>query len=160
MASPGSSPRVKAALQALFVTFLWSTSWVLIKIGLQEIPAVTFAGLRYFLAFLCLTPFFLHAGGHRAITGLPRRTWAHLLGLGLLLYTLTQGAQFVSWYHTLRTLSAVESSVINNSMMIQIPVLAVLFLGERLGGKEIAGLALAGVGVVLVNLFPGKQTHA
>ena len=39
-----------ALLQALFVTFLWSTSWVLIKLGLRDIPALTFAGLRYGLA--------------------------------------------------------------------------------------------------------------
>jgi len=50
------SERVTAVLQALFVTFLWSTSWVLIKIGLEQIPALTFAGLRYSLAFLCLVP--------------------------------------------------------------------------------------------------------
>jgi drug/metabolite transporter (DMT)-like permease len=47
----------QAVLQALLVTFLWSTSWVLIKIGLQDIPALTFAGLRYSLAFVCLLPF-------------------------------------------------------------------------------------------------------
>ena len=45
------SPRLRAILQALLVTTLWSTSWVLVKIGLEDIPAVTFAGLRYFLAF-------------------------------------------------------------------------------------------------------------
>ena len=54
-----STPRVRAIIQALFVTFLWSTSWVLIKIGLEDIPALTFAGLRYFLAFLILIPVFL-----------------------------------------------------------------------------------------------------
>ncbi|MCA9978373.1 MAG: EamA family transporter, partial [Anaerolineales bacterium] len=50
------SAHTRAVLTALFVTFLWSTSWVLIKIGLQNIPALTFAGLRYFLAFLLLLP--------------------------------------------------------------------------------------------------------
>jgi drug/metabolite transporter (DMT)-like permease len=34
------SPHVRAVLQALFVTFLWSTSFVLVKIGLQDIPAL------------------------------------------------------------------------------------------------------------------------
>ena len=33
-------------LQALFVTFHWSTSWVLIKFGLEEIPAIRFHKLR------------------------------------------------------------------------------------------------------------------
>lgn len=51
------SPHLIAILQALFVTFLWSTSWVLIKFGLVDIPALTFAGLRYGLAWLCLLPF-------------------------------------------------------------------------------------------------------
>ena len=55
------TPHLTAVFQALFVTFLWSTSWVLIKIGLTDIPALTFAGLRYGLAFLCLLPFFFRS---------------------------------------------------------------------------------------------------
>ena len=43
------SPHVRAVVQALFVTFFWSTSWVLIKFGLKDIPALPFAGLRYTL---------------------------------------------------------------------------------------------------------------
>ena len=57
------SPHFTAVFQALFVTFLWSTSWVLIKIGLEDIPALTFAGLRYGLASLCLLPFFFRSKG-------------------------------------------------------------------------------------------------
>jgi drug/metabolite transporter (DMT)-like permease len=51
-------PRAQAAAiaQALLVTFLWSTSWVLIKVGLSdlELPPLSFAGLRYLLAALIL----------------------------------------------------------------------------------------------------------
>jgi drug/metabolite transporter (DMT)-like permease len=46
--------RTTAVFQALFVVFLWATSWVFIKIGLQEMPPLIFAGLRYILAFICL----------------------------------------------------------------------------------------------------------
>ena len=49
----------KAIWQALLVTFLWSTSWVLIKFGLGEIPPLLFAGLRYGLAALILLPWLL-----------------------------------------------------------------------------------------------------
>jgi drug/metabolite transporter (DMT)-like permease len=59
---------------------------------------------------------------------------------------------FTLWNHTLRTLSAVESSIINNLMMPQIAILAFVFLGETLSGKEIAGLVLVGFGVILVQL--------
>ncbi|MCB0000297.1 MAG: EamA family transporter, partial [Anaerolineales bacterium] len=89
---------LNAILQALLVTFLWSTSWVLIKIGLQvNLPALTFAGLRYTLAFLCLTPFVLSNPKHRAtLHALPRATWGQLALLGFVYYALTQGSQFVS----------------------------------------------------------------
>jgi drug/metabolite transporter (DMT)-like permease len=50
------SPRSRAILQALFVTFLWSTSWVLIKIALHAILPLTFAGLRHTIAFFILLP--------------------------------------------------------------------------------------------------------
>jgi drug/metabolite transporter (DMT)-like permease len=59
---------------------------------------------------------------------------------------------FTLWNHTLRTLSAVESSVINSLMMPQIALLAFVFLGEALSGKEMIGLILVGVGVLVVQL--------
>jgi drug/metabolite transporter (DMT)-like permease len=43
-----------APLQAFFVVYLRATSWVFVKVSLHEIPPTTFAGLRYFLAFVCL----------------------------------------------------------------------------------------------------------
>jgi drug/metabolite transporter (DMT)-like permease len=59
---------------------------------------------------------------------------------------------FTLWNHTLRTLTAVESSVINSLMMPQIAILAYVFLGEGLSVKEIWGLILVGVGVLIVQL--------
>jgi uncharacterized membrane protein len=41
-------------------------------------------------------------------------------------------------------------------MMPQIAVLAVIFLGENLAGKEIAGLVLVGIGVIVVQLKPKR----
>ena len=38
-------------LVAVVVTLLWSSSYVLIKQGLTEIPPLYFATLRYLLAF-------------------------------------------------------------------------------------------------------------
>jgi drug/metabolite transporter (DMT)-like permease len=45
-----------------------------------------------------------------------------------------------------------ESSIINNTMMIQIPILALLFLNEQMTGREWVGLLLAGVGILVVQL--------
>ncbi len=54
---------LNALAQALFVTLLWSTSWVLIKIGLTDLDLrpLGFAGVRYGLAALLLLPLGVHA---------------------------------------------------------------------------------------------------
>ena len=49
-------------------------------------------------------------------------------------------------------LTATESSVINNTMLIQIAVLAWVFLGESLGARQMAGLLLALLGTLVVQL--------
>jgi drug/metabolite transporter (DMT)-like permease len=59
---------------------------------------------------------------------------------------------FTLWNHTRRTLSAVESSIIIGLMMPQIAILAFVFLGESLNGKEIIGLICLGLGAILVQL--------
>jgi drug/metabolite transporter (DMT)-like permease len=35
---------------------IWGSTWLVIKIGLQDLPAFRFAGLRMAIACLCLTP--------------------------------------------------------------------------------------------------------
>lgn len=44
-----------------------------------------------------------------------------------------------------------ESSLINNTMSVQIPILAVLFLGEKLVGRELIGVAVTIIGVLVVQ---------
>lgn len=90
------SSRSVSILQALFVVFLWATSWVFIKIGLNEIPPIIFAGLRYFLAFVVLLVVLLFNNARKEILVLPRKLWRQLIILGLLFYAGTQGASFVA----------------------------------------------------------------
>lgn len=95
---PPTSPRSKAILQAIFVTILWSTSWVLIEIGLRNnLPPLTFAGLRYPLAFLCLAPFvpFQHTPVECAETAHALRM-GKLPLLGVVYYTITQSVVFLA----------------------------------------------------------------
>jgi drug/metabolite transporter (DMT)-like permease len=61
---------------------------------------------------------------------------------------------FFLWNKTLQVLSAVESSIINNTMLIQIAVLAWIFLGEKITLYGAVGLVLAAVGILFVNLKP------
>jgi drug/metabolite transporter (DMT)-like permease len=45
-----------------------------------------------------------------------------------------------------------ESSLINNAMLIQIPILALFFLGEQITWREGLGMVLAGIGILMVQI--------
>jgi drug/metabolite transporter (DMT)-like permease len=81
---------------------------------------------------------------------LDARAWAIIAWLAV----VNTAFAFTLWNHTLRTLTAVESSVVNNTMTIQIAILAVLFLGERLAAVQVAGLVLAATGAAVVQVAP------
>jgi drug/metabolite transporter (DMT)-like permease len=59
---------------------------------------------------------------------------------------------FTLWNRTLRTLSAMESSIINNTMLFQITTLAWVFLGEELAWRGAAGMVLAAIGILAVQI--------
>ncbi len=154
--SKNLSPRYRAVMQALFVTFLWSTSWVLIKIGLEDIPALTFAGLRYTLAFVCLLPFALRSRRLVSLRAQPAGMWVQLIILGLLFYTVTQGAQFLSLFY----LPAMTTSVMLNFTTVLVALLGILLLRERPSLLQWGGvlLYLAGVLFYFYPLsLPGGQ---
>src|SRR5690554_6639562 len=140
-----ASSHTRAVLQALFVTLLWSSSWVLIKQGLEDIPALTFAGLRYVLATICLLPLAIRRGVLGELRHLPRREWVELIAFGLILYTVTQGAQFLG----LERLPAVTTSLLLSFSPVMVALLGIAFLGERITRAQWSGIALYLAGVLL-----------
>jgi drug/metabolite transporter (DMT)-like permease len=143
------NPRLVAILQALLVTFLWSTSWVLIKIGLAEIPPLTFAGLRYSLAFLFLLPFAWRRGKLSRIAQLSRPEWGRLLLLGLIMITVTQGAQFAALVY----LPTVTVSLALNFTSLLVAFMGIVWLGERLNGRQWFGVLIF-LSAVLLYFYP------
>src|SRR5512136_2379343 len=139
------SPHVRAVAMAFFVTFLWSTSWVLIKLGLKDIPALTFAGLRYTLAFLCLLPFAIRSGHVITLRRLSIGSWLRLAVLGLLLYSVTQGAMFLSLFY----LPAVTTSLLLSFTTIIVALLGLILLKEWPTWMQWGGTALYLVGVLV-----------
>lgn len=132
-----------AILQALFVTFLWSTSWVLIKVGLKEIPPLTFAGLRYAIACAILLPgLWRRRAEVRALT---RTHWAQLIALGVVFYALTQGGQFL----TLNHLDAIPFSLILSFTPLLVAVGGTFALREIPARLQWLGIALVVVGAAV-----------
>lgn len=152
---PAAPGHAKAAFQALFVTFLWSTSWVLIKLGLGEIPALTFAGLRYGLAFLVLLPLALRPAVRTELARLTRRDLWRLARLGVVMYGLTQGAQFLA----LAYLPAQTTSLLLSFSPVLVALLSALLLGEHPHPRQWSGVALYLVGAGLF-LYPAGLAGA
>jgi drug/metabolite transporter (DMT)-like permease len=143
------TPHTIALLQALLVTFLWSTSWVLIKFGLVDIPPLTFAGLRYALAFLVLLPFTLRTKARRELKSLSSRQWGLLLLLGILFYAVVQGTQFFG----LAFLPAATVSLILNFTTLVVALMGIFWLAERPGWMGWMGISLSLIGAA-VYFYP------
>lgn len=142
--------RTRSILQAVFVTVLWASSWILIKIGLRnDLPPVTFAGLRYFIAWLCLIPFVLTKTERRAeIKGISRREWIHLTVLGVVYYTITQGLLFL----TLDRLPAAMVSLLVNLTPVLVGIFSTVLLKENPTFQQKIGIVITTLGVVLYFL--------
>ncbi len=63
----------------------------------------------------------------------------------------TSGA-FLIWNTVLRYMKAYELSMLQNTMMIQIPIFALVFLGETVTAGMLIGMVAVFIGVVLVQL--------
>ena len=138
-----SSKRNKAILQALFVTLLWSGSWVFIKLTINEIPPLTFAGLRYFIAFVVLLPGLIKK--REKVQKLTKQEWGALLLLGLVYYTFTQGGQILSLKH----LDAITLSLMLNFTAPLVALIGLLVLHEPVSKLQWGGIALFLLGVLV-----------
>ncbi len=149
------SPHLRAIFQALLVTFLWSTSIILVKIGLKDIPALPFAGLRYIIAFGCLLPFMLRRERIASLRRLSAGAWLRLITLGLLFYSVTQGAQFLSLFY----LPAVSTSLLLSFTTVVVGLLGIVLLKENPTAVQWSGTGLYLLGVLLY-FYPLKfATH-
>ena len=130
--------------QALLVTFLWSTSFIIIKWGLIEIPPITYAGLRYIIAFLCFIPFIFRKKYIAEIKQLKPFQRKKLILLGFVFYTFTQGAQFLG----LSLLPSVTVSLMLNFTPIIVAIMGIFLLSEKPTTIQWIGSSLFIVGII------------
>ena len=134
-----------AVILALVVTTLWASSWVIIKFGLEDIPPITFAGLRYGLAAAILLGLILaNKESRSAAMRQHRRWWLAIAGYGIIFVTVTQGTQFVA----LNLLPAITVSLILNLTPIVVLLLSVGLLRERPSLDQIGFIFLGIIGIV------------
>jgi drug/metabolite transporter (DMT)-like permease len=143
-----SKARASAVPLALFVVFLWATSWVFVKIGLASLPPLTFAGLRYGVASLVLVPAALLRGGASELRSMTRRDGGRLVALGVLLYAVTQGAIFLALDH----LPAVTVNLLWSFSTIAVALIAGIWLSETPTQGQWVGIFTATAGALVYFL--------
>jgi drug/metabolite transporter (DMT)-like permease len=141
-------PHRRAVALALFVTVLWSSSWVIIRFGLDDegLTPLTFAGLRYVVAAGLLIIVVLTRPRSRAtLRSLDRRQLGGLAALGIVLIAIAQGAQFVALDHQ----PAATTSLVLSMTPLLVALAAGVSLGERATARQIVGALLVASGAVL-----------
>jgi drug/metabolite transporter (DMT)-like permease len=138
---------------ALLVTVLWSSSWVLIRWGLDDegLTPVMFAALRYGLAAIVLVGFVIvreRHGRHRYEVS--RGYIAKLVLLGIVMYTLTQGAMFVA----LDEQPAATTSLVLSLTPLIVAGGAAITLAEVPTRWQVSGAILVAVGALLYFISP------
>jgi drug/metabolite transporter (DMT)-like permease len=146
-----------AVVTAFFVTILWSSSFVIIKFGLLEIPPLIFAGLRYTIAAVILLSVALAIPRPRnEVKGLSKPLWYRLILYGLVYYTITMGTQFIG----LALLPAITVSFILNFTTILVMGFGFFLLQERPNIKQIFLVLVALIGAMLyfwpINIITGS----
>jgi len=138
---------MKARIVWLILCGIWGSTWMAIKVGLRDLPPLSFAGLRFVLAVMIL-----YAIVRARSIPLPRsrRDWI-LIGItGFLAFTLNYGLLFWGEQHISSGLAALLQATIPAFGF----VVAHFYLpGERVTPGKVAGviLGIAGVGVIFSN---------
>lgn len=141
--TPAAPPAWLKAAPALFLV-LWSSGFVVLKVGLAYADPLTFLALRYACVVLILAPPLLALR-----PPLPTRAsaWGHLAMVGLLL----QAGYFCFTYLSLKQgMSAGGVALITSLQPILIGLLAPALAHERVDARRWAGLALGVAGAALV----------
>lgn len=137
--------RTRIVLVYAAIAALWGSTWLFIRIGLDDLPPLLFAGVRMGVAAALLAPFALRGGAWRELAG-PARSRVVLVGLFQI--AVPYGLMFVAQQWVPSGLSAVLFA----TFPVWIALLARLLLpGEPLTPARLASAVLGVAGVLVLE---------
>ncbi|HEX7720600.1 MAG TPA: EamA family transporter [Pyrinomonadaceae bacterium] len=135
---------MKARVVWLILCGIWGSTWLFIKLGLADLPPLTFAGIRFLAASLILSALILARGVRWPRS---RRDWSLIAIVGLLQFTLNYGLVFWGEQYIPSGLAAVLQSTFPAFGL----VIAHLYLPyERLTTRKVIGVLMGVVGVAII----------
>lgn len=149
--SAAGSFKIRVVLAFFAIYFLWGTTFLAIRVAVEELPPLFAAGARFFIAGVLLFGFMLAKG--EAIAN--ARQWRNLLVLSLLMFVAEYGPLF--WAE-----KYVPSGIVS-VLAATIPILTLVL--EMLVGRQqrwrasLAAATLLGFGGVGILLLPSGEQH-
>jgi drug/metabolite transporter (DMT)-like permease len=135
---------------------IWGSTWLAIKIGLRDLPPITFAGVRFIIAAAVLLPLI-------AVRRLPLPAsgaeWRLVVWTGFLNITANYALVFWGEQYLASGLAALLNATIP---LFGLPLAHRQVAGERLTPVKVLGvlLGIVGVGVVCSAELGGNGAHA
>ncbi|MDQ3754717.1 MAG: EamA family transporter [Acidobacteriota bacterium] len=147
---------MRAIIVWLLLCLIWGSTWLFIKLGLEDLPPFTFAGIRFFIAASILL---LIVAARR--TPFPRdwSDWRLMTTTGLLSFALNYGLLFWGGQYVSSGLAALLQAIIPAFGL----VIAHHYLpNERITLAKICGvvLGIAGVGIIFSDQLRVEGTSA
>ena len=140
-------PRITARVALivwLCLCAIWGSTWLAIKLGLRDLPPLTFAGIRFAAAAPVL---FAISRVQRSRLPISRRDWGLLAYTGFLTITLNYALVFWGEQHISSGLAAVLSATVP---LFGLPLAHRHLASEPLNRWKVAGVLLGVAGVAIV----------
>lgn len=146
--------QLRVAFLAILACLLWSTPFVVIKIGLRYSKPLSFAGIRFMLAGLMLAPFWWR-------TQAPLRTVVARFK-NILVLSLFQTALLYGLFYTGLTLvsGALGAIVIGSSPMVSAITAHFLMADDEMTVRKTASISLGIMGIVVLSISRSPWTPA
>jgi drug/metabolite transporter (DMT)-like permease len=138
--------RVPFWLLFLALGFMWGSSFLWIKVGVETIPPLSLIALRLLFGFLVIAT--VVAIAREPLPRSPRQ-YGHLLVMAVVNIVLP--FYLITWGEQSPTIDSALASIINGTVPLFVLVLAPLFLpDERITLPRVSGLVVGFIGVVVL----------
>jgi drug/metabolite transporter (DMT)-like permease len=121
--------------------FLWSTTWIGIKVGLHGAPPLIGAGVRFLVAGMCLTGFRLAGGGSLLV---PRQHRRFLAVTALSVFAIPYALVYLGETEVTSGLAAV--------LFATLPLFSALLAHRLLADEPLSTLKVAGIALGIAGL--------
>lgn len=137
------SDKQKALIAIVLVSFIGGATAAVTKLGVIEIPPISFAFIRFLFSSILILPFFIK-----------KKTAIKKNILSLSLISLLATGNVILFTYGVKLSTAMTAQVIHTAIPLTTAIILFFLFGGKLSKRKILGLLIGLAGVLLVLLLP------